>query len=79
MVNYRIYMVHRVANRTFFLQRCAWDVELWGLGFCSNTGKNFMLVGINNVLSGYKTEQYRPCEKNIYPVFFQNKQMLFLN
>lgn len=79
MVNYRIDVVHSIANRTFLLQFGVRDAAAFALGFGGDAGDNFMLVGINNVLPGNKTEQYRPCEKNIYPILFQNKLKLLVD
>lgn len=57
LMDYRINMVHRITNRTFFLYRGARCAVGLIFSFYNDAGNNSMLVGINNVLPGYKTEQ----------------------
>jgi hypothetical protein len=57
LVNYRVCVVHSVANRTFFLHYGMRKVFSGTMRFRTMTGINFMLVGINSILPRYKADQ----------------------
>ena len=57
LVNYRICVMHSVANRTFFLYYSMRKTFSYTMRFGIVAGINFMLVSVYNILSRYKADQ----------------------